>query len=114
MQIHAAIAHFTRGKSADFDLETTMQQFAEACAHRPDLMRVFLEVQVRAALEGVDMQGAGGLAVQKVADLLDVSRLELAHMEAVLRLRREQFRAGGGERARRFGGRRRRRAAACS
>ncbi len=56
-QIHAAIAHFTRGKSQEFDLSNTMQEFAEACANRPDLVRVFLEVQVRAALEGVDMQG---------------------------------------------------------
>jgi DnaJ like chaperone protein len=92
-QIHAAIQHFTRGKNTDFDLESTMQQFADACAHRPDLLRVFLEIQVRAALEGVDMQGPAKLAVQRVAELLDVSRLELAHMEAVLRIRREQFRA---------------------
>jgi DnaJ like chaperone protein len=94
-QIHAAIAHFTRGKSKDFDLQTTMEEFSEACANRPDLIRVFLEVQVRAALEGVDMKGPAALAIQRVADLLDVSRIELAHMEAVLRLRREQFRTGG-------------------
>jgi DnaJ like chaperone protein len=56
---------------------------------------VFLELQVRAALEGVDMQGQARTAIQRVAGLLDVSRLELAHMEAVLRIRREQFRAGG-------------------
>jgi len=93
-QIHAAIAHFTRGKSRDFDLQTAMEEFSEACANRPDLIRVFLEVQVRAALEGVDMKGPAALAIQRVADLLDVSRIELAHMEAVLRLRREQFRAG--------------------
>jgi len=96
VQIHAAIAHFTRGKATDFDLDATMQQFSTACAHRPDLLRVFLELQVRAALEGVDMQGAARGAVQRVAELLDVSRLELAHMEAVLRIRREQFKAGGG------------------
>ena len=54
---------------------------------------MFLEVQVRAALEGVDMQGSARTVIQKVAELLDVSRLELAHMEAVLRLRREQARA---------------------
>src|SRR6188768_2886505 len=95
-QIHAAIHHFSRGKSSEFDLESTMQQFVDTCAHRPDLMRVFLEVQVRACLEGVDMQGAGGVAVQKVADLLDVSRIELAHIVQVLRLRREQFKAGAG------------------
>jgi DnaJ like chaperone protein len=93
-QIHAAIAHFTRGKSPDFDLQTTMQSFTEACVNRPDLVRVFLEVQVRACLEGVDMQGPGGLAIQKVADLLDVSRIELAHMVQVLRFRRDQFKAG--------------------
>jgi DnaJ like chaperone protein len=95
-QIHAAIAHFTRGKNPDFDLPATMQEFSEACADRPDLVRVFLELQVRAALEGVDMQGPARLAIQKVADLLEVSRIELAHMEAVLRLRREQFRTGAG------------------
>ena len=95
-QIHAAIHHYTRGKSPEFDLESTVQQFADTCAHRPDLMRVFLEVQVRACLEGVDMQGAGGIAVQKVADLLDVSRIELAHIVQVLRLRREQFKSGAG------------------
>jgi DnaJ like chaperone protein len=93
-QIHAAIAHFTRGKNADFDLETTIQEFADTCAHQPGLLRVFLEVQVRAALEGVDMQGPARGVIQKVAELLEVPRVELAHMEAVLRIRREQFRAG--------------------
>jgi DnaJ like chaperone protein len=95
-QIHAAIAHFTRGKNPEFDLDSTMQEFATACADRPELMRVFLELQIRASLEGVDMQGPARLAIQKVAELLDVSRLELAHMEAVLRIRREQFRSGAG------------------
>jgi DnaJ like chaperone protein len=98
VQIHAAIAHFTRGKNPNFDLQLTMREFADAVADRPDLMRVFLEVQVRASLEGVDMQGPARLVIQKVADLLDVSRIELAHMEAVLRIRREQFRQGAGPR----------------
>jgi DnaJ like chaperone protein len=93
-QIHAAIGHFTRGKEAGFDLDATVTDLAEVCANRPDLLRVFLEVQVRAALEGVDMQGPARNVIHKVAELLDVSRLELAHMEAVLRIRREQARAG--------------------
>jgi len=93
-QIHAAIGHFTRGKNPDFDLEGTVHELADACVQRPDLLRVFLEIQVRAALEGVDMQGPARTAIQRVAELLDVSRLELAHMEAVLRIRREQMRAG--------------------
>jgi len=95
-QIHAAIAHFTHGKNPEFELETTMRDFADVCSHRPDILRVFLEIQVRAALEGVDMHGPARIAIERVADLLDVTRLELAHMERVLRLQREQFRAGAG------------------
>jgi DnaJ like chaperone protein len=95
-QIHAAIQHFTRGKNREFELEDTMERLRAACASRPELIRVFLEIQVRAALEGVDMQGPARTAVQRVAELLEVSRLELAHMEAVLRLRREQFRGQAG------------------
>jgi DnaJ like chaperone protein len=95
-QIHAAIAHFTRGKNPGFDVVDAVRDFREVCADQPEMLRVFLEFQVRAALEGVDMQGPARAAIQRVAELLDVSRLELAHMEAVLRLRREQFRNNGG------------------
>jgi DnaJ like chaperone protein len=94
-QIHAAIGFFTRGKKPDFDLDDAMQELRETCSSRPDLLRIFLEVQVRAALEGVDMQGPARKVIQRIAELLDVSRLELAHIEAVLRIRREQFRASG-------------------
>jgi DnaJ like chaperone protein len=93
-QIHIAIGHYTRGKQTDFDLEGALEKLVTACGNQPHLLRAFLELQVRAALEGVDMQGATRDVVFRVAELLDVSRLELAHMEAVLRLRREQFRGG--------------------
>jgi DnaJ like chaperone protein len=95
-QVHAAIQHFTRGKSPGFDVEETVREFREVCADQPEMLRVFLEFQVRAALEGVDMQGPARPAIQRVAELLDVSRLELAHIEAVLRLQREYFRQHGG------------------
>lgn len=103
-QIHAAIQHFTRGKNSGFDVEETVRDFREVCADQPEMLRVFLEFQVRAALEGVDMQGPARTAIQKVAELLDVSRLELAHIEAVLRLQREYFRQRGGEGAGANGG----------
>ncbi|HUQ09396.1 MAG TPA: co-chaperone DjlA [Steroidobacteraceae bacterium] len=95
-QIHAAIQHFTRGKSAAFDVEETVRDFRELCADQPEILRTFLEFQVRAALEGVDMQGPARTAVQRVAELLDVSRMELAHIEAVFRLQREYFRQRAG------------------
>ena len=106
VQIHAAIAHFTRGKSPDFNLRADDgANLPRRWAQRPDLLRIFLELQVRAALEGVDMQGPARLAVQRVGDLLAMSRIELAHMEPVLRIRREQFqgrRGGNGGRAARL------------
>lgn len=100
-QIHIAIGHYTRGKSPEFDLDDAIGKLIETCGNQPHLLRAFLELQVRAALEGVDMQGAARDVVFKVAELLSVSRLELAHIEAVLRLRREQFRQyqGQGQRA---------------
>src|SRR3954470_21374304 len=47
-QIHVAIQHFTRGKEREFDLEGAMDRLRSACATRPELIRVFLEIQVRA------------------------------------------------------------------
>jgi len=91
-QIHIAIGHYTRGKRPDFDLEDAVDKLTGAIGNQPHLVRAFLELQVRAALEGVDMQGAARDVIIRLAELLEVSRLELAHMEAVLRLRREQFR----------------------
>jgi DnaJ like chaperone protein len=96
-QIHIAIGFYTRGKSPDFDLEDSVQKLVTAVGNQPHLLRAFLELQVRAALEGVDMQGAARDVIFRLAELLDISRLELAHMEAVLRLRREQFRQGNGQ-----------------
>ena len=96
-QIHTAIGFYTRGKSPDFNLEDAVEKLVAAVGNQPHLLRAFLELQVRAALEGVDMQGAARDVVIRLAELLDVSRLELAHMEAVLRLRREQFRQYNGQ-----------------
>jgi DnaJ like chaperone protein len=103
-QIHIAIGHYTRGKRPDFDLEDAVHNLVTACGSQPHLLRAFLELQVRAALEGVDMQGAARDVIFRIAELLDISRLELAHMEAVLRIRREQFRQGYGAGGRRNGG----------
>ena len=81
-QVHAAIHHFTRGKNRSSISATRCRILRASCAGHPELIRVFLELQVRAALEGVDMQGPARAAIQRVAESRDVSRLELAHMEA--------------------------------
>jgi DnaJ like chaperone protein len=93
-QVRAAIGHFTAGKQASFDLDAALDALARACSGRPDLLRIFLEIQVRAALGGNDLQGPARALLQRCARRLGVSFLELAHMEAVLRIRRGSFAQG--------------------
>jgi DnaJ like chaperone protein len=56
------------------------------CRGRSDLLRMFLEIQMRAALMGDGMQGATGASLARVAQVLGISALEFAHLETVLRL----------------------------
>ena len=94
-QTRAAIECFTAGKQAQFDFMGELTSLAQACRGRPDLTRVFLEIQVRAALAGNDLEGPVRTLMQRIARALDISTFELAHIEAVLRIRAGAFRAPG-------------------
>ena len=50
-QVQEAITCFGEGKQSYFDVGTELAGLYQACRGRPDLLRVFLEIQVRAALE---------------------------------------------------------------
>jgi len=86
-QVHAAIEQFTLGKQPGFNLDAALDALSRACGGRPDIMRVFVEIQMRAALGGSDLGPTARAVMRRVATQLAVSPLELAHMEAVLRLR---------------------------
>ncbi len=66
-------------------------------------MRVFVEIQVRAALSGNNLDGPVRPLINRIASRLDVSPFELAQIEAVLRIRGGSFRfaAAGGRDSRR-------------
>jgi DnaJ like chaperone protein len=91
-QIQAAIEFFTAGKAAGFDLNAELATLSNACAGRPDLLRIFLEIQVRAALAGNNLEGPARALVGRVAARLGISMIEFAQIEAVLRIRRGSFR----------------------
>ncbi len=91
-QIQTAIECFTAGKQPGFDLDAELAALRRACAGRPDLLRIFLELQVRAALAGNNLEGPVRALLHRVASRLGVSFLELAHMEVVLRIRGGAFR----------------------
>jgi DnaJ like chaperone protein len=94
-QVHEAIACFSQGKQAQFDLNGELSQLATACRGRTGLARTFVEIQLRAGLAGNDLEGPVRPLVNHVAAALSVSRLELAQIEAVLRIQRGAARASG-------------------
>ncbi|MDP9066700.1 MAG: co-chaperone DjlA [Pseudomonadota bacterium] len=95
----AAIAFFRVGKSPQYDAGSSIEDLRSACALRHDLLRAFMELQMRAALAGNDLSQPARTILMKVAARLGMSFLEFAHMEAVLRARRP-FSGAGSERAR--------------
>jgi DnaJ like chaperone protein len=92
-EIAAAIACFRTGKSADYDAAGGVEQLRAVCAMRHDLLRAFMELQLRAALAGNGMSPPARMILTRVAENLGMSGLEFAYMEAALRAR-AQGRAG--------------------
>lgn len=95
-QVQAAIRFFTEGKQPEFDLERTVRELRDICGRRHDLLRVFVEIQLRAALSGSNLQGPSRPMLHRTGQWLGVSALEMAHIEAVLRLRQGDFAAFAG------------------
>jgi DnaJ like chaperone protein len=94
VQTREAIACFGEGKQPQFDFEAELAALSRACRGRPDLTRIFLEIQVRAALAGNNLEGAVRPMMQRLAQVLGISAFEFAHAEAVLRIQSGAFRAG--------------------
>ena len=95
-QVQEAIVCFTAGKSPGFDFAQEIAALRRACQGRRDLVRVFLEVQLRAALAGNNLEGPARPLMGWMANALGISGLEYAHIEAVARIQRGEFRAAGG------------------
>ena len=100
-QVREAIGHFRAGKQAEFDFAGELAALARVCQGRPDLARIFMEIQVRAALAGNNLQGPVRPLMNQLGTALDISAFEFAHIEAVLRIQRSGTRPGyaGGARS---------------
>src|ERR1700722_15695454 len=86
-EIGIAIACFRAGKSAAYDAELGVEGLREACGQRYDLVRAFMELQLRAALAGNGLSPPARAVLTRVAERLGMSGLEFAYMEAALRAR---------------------------
>jgi DnaJ like chaperone protein len=87
-QVQVAIGCFTQGKGAQFQLGASLDALYGACGGRSDLMQAFVEIQMRAALMGNDLQPAARTVLQNMATRLGLGAMQFAHIEAVLRMRR--------------------------
>lgn len=96
-QVRAAIEYFTVGKQSGFDPAAELDGLRNACQGRPELLRVFLEIQMRAALSGNNMDGPVRDLLGRVSNRLGISNLELAQIEAILRIRTGSFHQSQGQ-----------------
>lgn len=82
----AAMEFYTQGKGAGFDLDGTLAELAGACRGREEVLRMFLEIQLRAAILGDGLQGAARAVLQRAAAALGIGAMEFAHLEILARL----------------------------
>jgi DnaJ like chaperone protein len=81
----AAIQLFTAGKEPDFDLAAELRQLLGASGGNAAILRVFVEVQLRFALQGSGMSGATRGRVMQIAAMLGIDALLFARLEAAMR-----------------------------
>ena len=87
-QVKQAIAFFNDGKRSDFPLRRELRRFREQCGGRRDLRRAFLEIQCQAALASGTIGGSEREILWRIAGELGFSRVELAQIEALIRMHR--------------------------
>jgi DnaJ like chaperone protein len=82
----AAMEFYSSGKATGYDLDGALAELAVACRGREEVLRMFLEIQMRAALLGDGLQGAARAVLVRVAGALGIGTLEFAHLEILARL----------------------------
>ena len=86
-EVSLAITCFQAGKSPAYDVELGIERLREVCGMRHDVLRAFVEFQLRAALAGNGLSPPARAILTRVAQRLGMSDLEFARMEAALRSR---------------------------
>ena len=85
-EVKFAIDLFTQGKAREFPLEVTLRRLRRLCEDRPDVIRMFLQIQLQAALWSGSFSSAARQVMARVAASIGVSAYEVVQMEALLRM----------------------------
>jgi DnaJ like chaperone protein len=73
----AAIELFNRGKEPGFDLEETLLELRNACRGRGDVLRMFLQIQLHAALADGGLHPAEQLILDRICAVLGILPQEM-------------------------------------
>jgi len=87
-QIRRAIGWFAEGKQAGFPLQATVRQLREQYARQAELRSLFVRLLMEVALSKNRVQRVERIILWGICKELDISRVELAQIEAMLRAQR--------------------------
>lgn len=85
-EVQFAIDLFTQGKAREFPLEATLLRLRRLCSDRPDVVRMFIQIQLQTALWSGAFTPAARQVMARVAASMGVSAYEVVQMEALLRM----------------------------
>ena len=87
-EIRRAIGWFESGKERDFPLEETLRQLRQQSARRADMRGLFLRLLMEVALSKPSLHARERGLIWTICTELDIGRVELAQLEAMLRAQR--------------------------
>jgi DnaJ like chaperone protein len=85
-EVQVAIELFTEGKSRSFALDQHLHEVGQLLAGRPDLCRMFVQIQLQVALWAGSLNPQARAILNRICSVLDVSAYEMVQMEALLRM----------------------------
>jgi DnaJ like chaperone protein len=88
--VQRAISFFTRGKETGYPLDESLRRLRQQLGNRVDLCRMFVQIQLQASIAAGGLNASSRPVMRRVAQALGISDYELAHLEALLRMRQQQ------------------------
>jgi DnaJ like chaperone protein len=89
-EVQSAVDLFAQGKDREFPLEHTLDQLNAMCRSRPDLKRMFVQIQLQTTLRADSLHSTARKVLGRISGLLEVSKFELLQMEALLRMQQQR------------------------
>jgi DnaJ like chaperone protein len=100
--VRRAIANFEEGKRPDFAIEATVRKARRSVLRRADTRLMFVRLLLEVGLSKSSVRSAERALIWKICTELDIGRVDLAQLEAMLRAQRgfRQSPAGNADRGR--------------